>query len=176
MKVTIHFYRHGESEANVTQHQMKCGDVRHLLMRDPVLTKAGVDKSVESQNDAPEVDIILSSQLLRAIQTALYTYPKKFVHVVPFLNELGCGLDNSPLDNIHQKNILKNDFYRVEYTNNHNEKNFIEYLKVHILPRFSNKNNINVAMFTHSRLMRKYLNKSMDDLPNNVRITKEFDL
>ena len=60
MKVTIHFYRHGESEANVTQHQMKCGDVRHLLMRDPVLTKAGVDKCIDSQNDAPDVDIILS--------------------------------------------------------------------------------------------------------------------
>ena len=81
-----------------------------------------------------------------------------------------------PLDKIHQKQILKNDFYRVEYTNNHNEKNFIEYLKVHILPRFTNKNNIHVAMFTHSRFMRKYLKKSMNDLPNNVRITKEFDL
>lgn len=173
MKVIIHFYRHGESEANVTQHQMKCGDIRHLLMRDPVLTKDGIHKCIESQKDAPDVDIILSSQLLRAIQTALYTYPKKFVHVVPFLNELGSGLDNSPLDNIHQKDILKNDFYRVEYTSNQNEKDFLTYLKAHILPRF-NKETVTVAMFTHSRFMKKYLKKTMVDLPNNIRITKEF--
>ena len=175
MKVIIHFYRHGESEANVVQHEMKCGDLRHLLMRDPVLTQSGIAKCIESQNEAPDVDIILSSQLLRAIQTALYTYPKKFIHVVPFLNELGTGLDNSPLDNIHQKQILQNDFYRVEYTNNHNKKSFIDYLKVHILPRFD-KDTITIAMFTHSRLMRKYLNKSFEELPNNIKITKQYDL
>ena len=57
----------------------------------------------------------------------------------------------------------------------HNEKNFMEYLKVHILPRFK-KDHIQIAMFTHSRFMRKYLNKSMDELPNNIKLTKEFDL
>lgn len=175
MKVIIHFYRHGESLANVIQHQHKCGDIRHLFMRDPQLTDTGIRDSIKSQTEAPDVDIILSSQLLRAIQTALWTYPKKFVHIVPFLNELGTGLDNLPHKLDEQKEILGQDYYRVIFTEDKHEDCFITYLKKHIIPRFKSKDTIEIAMFTHSRFMRKYLKMTLNELPNNVKITKEYE-
>lgn len=177
MKVKITFFRHGESQANTVQNQMVCGDVRHLFMRDPTLTDTGKQKSIESQEEAPVADIILSSQLLRAIQTGLWTYPKKFIHVVPYLNELGGGLDNLPHDKTQQKEILGNDFYRVIFTEDLPELNFMIYLQKHILPRFKGKKEcVHISMFTHSRFMKKYLKMNLADLPNNTMVTREYDI
>jgi hypothetical protein len=175
MKVTISFFRHGESEANIVQHQMKCGDVRHLFMRDPTLTKSGIEKSIGSQQDAPQADIILSSQLLRAIQTGLWTYPKRFIHVIPYLNELGGGLDNLPHDKNGQKHLLGSDFYRVIFNDESSEGNFMIYLQKYILGRFK-KDHVHISMFTHSRFMKKYLKMNINDLPNNIMIQKEYEI
>jgi len=177
MKVNVSFFRHGESQANIVQHEMKCGDIRHLFMRDPTLTESGKQKSVKSQETAPEADIIISSQLLRAIQTGLWTYPKRFIHVIPYLNELGGGRDNAPHDKEQQKEILGNDFYRVIFTESFPEVNFMIYLQKHILPRFKNKKDtVNISMFTHSRFMKKYLKMTLSELPNNSMVTREYEL
>tara|TARA_B100001996_G_scaffold311655_1_gene253622 strand:- start:326 stop:856 length:531 start_codon:yes stop_codon:yes gene_type:complete len=176
MKVTIHYIRHAESDANVLQHQMVCGDIRHLFLRDPGLSKTGENTTKNLHQALPPVDIVLSSQLLRAIQTALYSYPKRFIHTIPILNELGGGLDNIPYDIDEQKNILKEDFHRVIFTDNDNERNVFAYIKKYILPRFKNKDALAIAIFTHSRFMKKHLQLTMEELPNNVMITKEYKL
>lgn len=175
MKLIIHFFRHGESCANVVQKQNTCGTIKHLLMQDPQLTDKGVSISIECSKYAPKVDIVLSSQLLRAIQTATLTYPNKFIHIVPYLNELGTGLDNVPLQPEYQKIYLENNFHRIIWSNNSHEKSFMEYIKKYILPRF-NQEEVHIALFTHSRLMRKHLNKQFSELPNNIMITKTYVL
>jgi hypothetical protein len=162
--------------ANVVQHQHKCGDIRHLFMRDPELTEQGVQSSISCQSEAPDVDIVLSSELIRAIQTALWTYPKRFIHIVPFLNELGTGLDNLPRKLEEQKQILEKDYYRVIFTEDSHEESFIVYLQKYIIPRFKSKTLLKIAIFTHSRFMKKHLNMQLTDLPNNVKITKEYDI
>lgn len=176
MKVKINFFRHGESQANTVQNQMICGDVRHLFMKDPILTDNGKQKSIESQYEAPSADIILSSQLLRAIQTGLWTYPKRFIHAIPFLNELGGGMDNCPHEKEKQKELLGKDFYRVIFTEDLPETNFIVYLQKHILPRFTGKEIVHITMFTHSRFMKKYLKMNLTELPNNIMVTREYDI
>lgn len=174
MIVEIFFVRHGESKANVAQHQTSCGTIKHLLMRDPTLTEEGVFNSQACAEDMPKVDIVLCSELLRAIQTALAMCPERFVHVVPYLNELGTGLDNLPHDLETQQKILGADSHRVLYEEGKAEDNFMKYIVKHIVPRFKGKTNIKIALFTHSRLMRKHLKMPLNELPNNCTVSKKY--
>lgn len=176
MKVKVYFIRHGESEANVAQHQQTCGVIKHLFMKDPSLTAHGVDVCKESANHAPVVDIVLSSQLMRAMQTALLTYPSRFVQIVPFLNELGGGLDNSPLSTEEQNAILGKDSNRIIRLHKKQELNLLEYLRKHIVSTFPNREELKIALFTHSRLMRKYLGVTLAELENNIVMEREYDL
>ena len=175
MLVQIYFIRHGESEANVVQHQTTCGSIKHLLMRDPVLTDNGIEQSKSNQSSMPDVDIVLSSQLLRAIQTALHMYPKQFIHVVPYLNELGTGLDNVPHSECTQDDMLENDSKRVVRLARKNERNFVQYIARNILPKFSGKKHVKIALFTHSRLMKNHLKIPLSELPNNCTVSKKYN-
>ena len=176
MKLVIHFFRHGESQANVVQSSQPFGAVRHLLMLDPTLTDAGIQRCIDAQKDAPCVDLILSSELMRAIQTALYTYPERFVTIVPYLNELGTGLDNVPMCKDVQKEVLGRDYYRLIQHGHPSESSFLEYIKRHIAPMHAAKECLTIALFTHSRLMRKHLNMSLEDLHNNIMVTREYSI
>ena len=176
MKVKVYFIRHGESEANVAQHQQTCGVLKHLFMKDPGLTKHGINTCQICARDAPVVDIVLSSQLMRAIQTALYTYPTRFIQIVPFLNELGGGLDNSPLNPEEQNILLGKESKRIIRLDKRQELNLLEYLRKHIVPTFPNKSELKIALFTHSRLMRKYIGASLSELDNNIVMEREYDL
>tara|TARA_B110000027_G_scaffold37746_1_gene41725 strand:- start:139 stop:672 length:534 start_codon:yes stop_codon:yes gene_type:complete len=174
MLVEILFVRHGESEANVAQHQTSCGTIKHLLMRDPVLTPKGMQESNDRGENMPEVDIALCSQLLRAMQTALLMCPEKLIHVVPFLNELGTGLDNLPHSQPTQNSILGCDFKRIVHLPKQHENTFLQYISKHILPKFNGNKHVKIALFTHSRLMRKHLNMSLSELPNNCTVSKKY--
>ena len=176
MRVTIHFFRHGESVANVVQHEQCCGSVSHLFIHDPVLTTKGENESHTAGACAPDVDVVLSSELLRAIQTALRTYPTRFVTVVPYLNELGGGMDNLPKSDIVQNEILGKHRHRLIRPSHKQEHSFIQYLKTNILPLHNGKECLTIALFTHSRLMRKYLGIPVKQLPNNYMVTREFTI
>lgn len=173
MRVTVYYIRHGESQANVVQHQQSCGTVKHLLMKDPPLTEKGIKTCEENSSSAPQVDIVLSSELLRAIQTALHTYPTRFVQVVPYLNELGTGLDNVPLSPGEQNEALGSCSTRVIRLNRQSEGSVIEYIKRHVVPTFA-RDHLRVALFTHSRLMRKHLNMTLDELDNNCVECRDY--
>ena len=175
MKATVYYVRHGESEANVVQHQQGCGGIKHLLMKDPPLTEQGIQACKDNSSSVPEVDIVLSSQLLRAIQTAVYTYPNRFVQVVPYLNELGTGLDNVPLSPGEQNEILGKCSQKVIRLEKKSENCVIEYIKRHIAPTFA-KEHVKIALFTHSRLMRKHLNIPLSMLDNNCIQSCDYDM
>ena len=92
-------------------------------IQDPVLTDTGIESSiisseiirkysqqpvdlqgVEQVNDFPETfDLVLCSNLRRAMETALYMFPNNHVHSVPYIGEvprykaLPNTLDNTPL-------------------------------------------------------------------------------
>lgn len=177
MKVTIHYFRHGESVANVVQNTHCAGSLAHLLMLDPNLTERGKKQSSLAAQTAPDVDIVLSSELLRAIHTAVRTYPKKTVHIVPHVKELGYGLDNVPISHEYQLLNLNQEHRNLIVRSEHSghAKSFIDYLKQNIAPRFKHKDHVTVALFTHSRYMKKTFGlKSMKDVPNNGILTKTF--
>jgi broad specificity phosphatase PhoE len=106
--IKILFIRHGFSCANARQyHQGKdrWGPAGWLarkgkaLMNDPQLTNYGImnietaaQPFLEEQKVQP--DIVLSSTLLRAIQTAHFLFPKEKVYVAPYIRESGPGFDN----------------------------------------------------------------------------------
>lgn len=176
MKVTLHFIRHGESLANVVQHETCLGSISHLLMLDPDLSEKGKIDSSKEADKAPPVDIVMSSELLRAIHTAARTYPTKMIHVIPHVKELGYGLDNVPIDKDYQKTYIGHHQHRIQHPDRDDTcVTFIEYFQKHILPRFQQKQEVHCALFTHSRFMKKVFGlKSLLDVPNNGILTKTF--
>ena len=175
MKINVHYIRHGESEANIAQ-QERCGTVGHLLMRDPQLTKCGMETSKALASTAPRADVVISSELLRAIQTALYMYPNRFVHVVPYLNELGGGYDNLPWPPGKQNEILGRLSRFVVRPQNQQEESILEYIKKYVVPRFAGRDLIDIALCTHSRLLRNHLDIPMSKLENNCVHTYQYDV
>jgi broad specificity phosphatase PhoE len=176
MRVKMYYVRHGESKANVMQHEKCMGGLIHLLMLDPDLTEKGKKASSESAESAPKVDIVLTSELLRAIHTAVRTYPKKMVHIVPHVKELGYGLDNVPVDYEYQKSYLDEyKHYIVREKKEKEYKTFMEYFKEEIVPRFKGREEISVALFTHSRFMRRAFKlKTMGEINNNEVKVREM--
>uniref|UniRef100_A0A6C0F797 Histidine phosphatase family protein n=1 Tax=viral metagenome TaxID=1070528 RepID=A0A6C0F797_9ZZZZ len=176
MKINLYYIRHGESTANIVQHTTCMGTLTHLLMLDPNLSEDGKKMSSKASLEAPYVDIVLSSELLRAIHTAVRTYPKKTIHVIPHVKELGYGLDNVPIDHDYQLSYL-DEFKHliIKYESDSNCKTFMDYFKTHIIPKFKDRQEISVALFTHSRYIKNTFNlNSMRDVPNNGIIRRTF--
>jgi hypothetical protein len=69
-------------------------------MRDPPLTDKSIYNIIGKARPTLKKlgmnrpDVVLSSNLLRAEQTAHYLYPKRTVYIAPYIAELGTGLDN----------------------------------------------------------------------------------
>jgi hypothetical protein len=145
-------------------------------MQDPQLTKSGISDCVEHSKTFPKVDVVLCSQLLRAMQTALYTCPNRFVRVVPHLNELGTGMDNVPFEKTKQMQILGDKARWVLYSDETHEENLVIFIKKHIVPKISKRDCIHIALFTHSRFIAKHCNINMRDVPNNSVITKTYKI
>ena len=96
-------------------------------IQDPVLTDAGIESSIFSgqeikdtaYNEFPKTfDLVLCSNLRRAMETALYMFPYNIVHSVPYIGEvskykaLPNTLDNTPLS---KEDFLK--WYDFKYWN-----------------------------------------------------------
>ena len=176
MKVHLYYFRHGESTANVAQHTTCMGQLTHLLMLDPNLTEKGKLESSKASLSAPFVDIVLSSELLRAIHTAVRTYPKKTVHIIPHVKELGYGLDNIPIDHDYQLSYLDEYKHLIIQSKTDLEcKTFMNYCKKHIVTKFKDRSEISVALFTHSRYIKKIFGlSSLKDIPNNGMLKRTF--
>lgn len=77
-KTTVYFIRHGQSEAN-RLHMM----IGHTDMDLTELGHAQAEATAEYLKDIP-ADVIYSSDLLRAYNTALHTAQKKGMEVIPW--------------------------------------------------------------------------------------------
>jgi len=91
--ISLTFIRHGFSCANYKKHFETFGRITKTVKTDPPLTNYSKKRIVDSfPLECP--DILLSSTLLRAIESSYYSCPEKQVIVAPFIKEIGFGLDN----------------------------------------------------------------------------------
>merc|ERR1719174_3502454 len=83
-QVKFLFVRHAFSCANMVQEFFSGGNIMHNRLRDPMLTECGAMRSLKagqnlsqslSQSKQAPPDIVLSSSMLRAIETAAYMFP-----------------------------------------------------------------------------------------------------
>jgi hypothetical protein len=113
--LTFYFIRHGFSRANCVKSRKRLGAIRHHFIRDPDLTQWAKDHMPTHQ--APDVDIVCTSSLYRAIQTALRMFPSHPVHVVPFVREQpSISFSNRPREVAkQQQRMTPTERSRVDY-------------------------------------------------------------
>ena len=166
MKLTVHFIRHGESQANALQNKFGCF---HICLRDPDLTKSG--KEVTANTSVPDVDIVCCSTLKRAKNTAKISYPHKQIYVLPGIQELGYGLDNIPRKFTQQFSTFQEISSFIHLKQDDSCHDFLDYLKKHLLKHKSS--DVSIALFTHQRFIAKYTDNKKAQ--NNEIITKVYD-
>jgi hypothetical protein len=172
--------------------------VKRATSDEPPLTNYAIsDIITKGQKHAGKPDVVLSSTLLRAMQTASFLYPDKTVYVAPFIRETSPGPSNYPLHPVKQTEI----FYKVnrehgnqgvlnykfvsgkgEETSRVSWKSaqdidfnmFIFWLEM-VLPYLltlegvsEEKKDITVAVAGHSSFMQKYIGSIKKDKPDNV--------
>jgi hypothetical protein len=100
IKVKLFFIRHGFSNANQMKASGTWGRFRKNFIIDPPLTSDSIDEIIRERKNIKNIiktpDIVFSSVLLRAQQTAHYLFPNKVVHVAPWIKEIKPGRDNTP--------------------------------------------------------------------------------
>lgn len=101
--VTLLLARHGYSCANALQDfgTSSFSQGNHFGMRDPLLTTCGILKAQEASRSLESlgtVDAVLTSSLLRAIETAAHLFPANSLVPIPYISENTPGDDNTPLD------------------------------------------------------------------------------
>ena len=166
MKLTLHFIRHGESQANALQNKIGCF---HICLRDPDLTKVG--KQLTANTSVPHVDIVCCSTLKRAKETAKLSYPHKQIYVLPGIQELGYGLDNVPKSFTEQFSTFKDISSFIHLKHDEECLDFLDYLKKYFLKHKSS--DISIALFTHQRFIAKYTDTKK--AKNNEIITKVYE-
>lgn len=122
VNLKIYFIRHGFSCANAVRKYVDSKERKKykLWVTDPPLTKWGVQSTfkVKKKNLMPDdVDILCSSVLLRAIQTALYSFDApRPVFVLPYVSEIGHLRPGSMFSSIeHQQGIFGSKKTDVDY-------------------------------------------------------------
>lgn len=115
-------------------------------------------------------DIVLSSTLIRAMETAHALFPNRRVYVVPFMKEQEVGTDNVPLSIKEQQKILYEEYKDIDWIDykyiqnesetNRNLSNYEKFINKVIIPLITNNISLRrVAIVTHSHLMKKLFQK-----------------
>jgi hypothetical protein len=195
MKVELIFIRHGLSCTNVIKsYNSIIHQVKRLAYTDPQLTTFGkLDiKGLVKHKILPTPNIILSSCLLRAMETAAFTFPntKKQIFVAPFIKELGLTAGNQPdtistqrlrfinsagsLDRVNYKLVKQKNSTFSDGCFESNLTLFLNWLEIS-LPYLLTANNISIskkkiviAIVTHSNFMKKFLPSFSKDKPYHL--------
>lgn len=109
--VTLQVYRHANSCSNVaTQCIINVSEPSCLSwdsnIHDSAITDWGVSASVNESKVIPQPDVVMTSSLLRAIETGLYQFPTKTVYVVPYIKEMGSDPPSTPLPEKQQREAI----------------------------------------------------------------------
>jgi len=157
---------------------------RHRGIADPILSEVGMKGSRDMRIDqALKLDAVLTSPLLRAIETAILQYPSKALHIVPHIREMSAlsmlseGADNLPTPLEDQGKRLKEILgaqlvEKINFTDwttpdgpkkrtgDHDWTKFKIFLATEFLPDLIPKlnkpsgSNITLAVVTHSNFMK----------------------
>ncbi len=187
--------RHSLSCANLIK-QYKI-DPDQVFASDPLLSNwpfhTKMDKETKIQvNSLKEkiqklqCDTILTSGLMRTIETAHNLFPNQIIYPMPHLGNMDLRIDNMPLSINKQKNILQQlyqsiDWINWKYINDFNYKNRGSCNFIKFLDYFQNiplyKTSKNIAIFTHSKLINSILDQfgSHDSVKNNAIIKIVYD-
>lgn len=152
-KFKIYLGRHGQSQANLIEQPIKELSIKdwQLLRKaravpgDPTLSLTGVIQTKKTAKilagKGLKPDFVFCSNLFRAMQTALLTFPNSEIHVVPYLKEemdfadnmcFGCNASaNSPFKTLSQQLEMRcqnpDDLKRLRFhTNLFDQKNFTQ--------------------------------------------------
>jgi len=176
----------------VTRHAFSCANAvnefgsdlyqkkKHIFMEDPLLTDCGAHRSklaAEGLRESP--DLVITSSLLRAMETAAFMYPNATIVPVPYISENGFGADNTPklleaqLDTLRtavvsKRSALSIDRLDLQWMRNHppfsdtarstpNWSYFKKFMAENLLPTLPaelRKRELTIAMVTHSNFMR----------------------
>lgn len=126
MKINFLLTRHALSCANAVKYfpSTAAYSVYHVRVQDPLLTECGAYRSrglreglrseLEQKKLTP--DYVLSSHLLRAMETAIFMYgveDGRQVTPVPYVSESGMGYDNTKFNTEKQNNTLLEKYGKV---------------------------------------------------------------
>lgn len=207
MIVNVYYIRHGFSCSNARSmyHEELPGYLKEKLSmfrQDPPLTKFSILKTFESSKDMPIIDILCSSILLRAQQTAALSFSDLPIFVVPYVSEMPFeSKGNNPSDFKRQQKFLGGLKKRVDYTfvkKNKSDERASEIYRKPNMEKFiiwlgdnlnklleksginKNKKIINIAVTTHSRFMNKYIDHyDVENSPypyNNAVVLQSYKL
>jgi broad specificity phosphatase PhoE len=196
--INLYFIRHGYSCANYKKDLAKSilDKIINIFSkpRDPQLTDKGIIDLKKHRQKVkkiiPKPDYVFSSYLLRAIQTANYLFPKRKIRVLPYIGEIGYGVDNKPNRPSIQYNFLKGKKVIYSYLGEKNYKrsknrldkldylfdsykirkdkpinNFHKFLS--LLNSFTKKDIKNIVVVSHANFLKKLFRElDIDDNPD----------
>lgn len=177
MNVKFIIVRHGFSVVNMLGHvdDFPIDDKNFDFVVDPGLTHVGMYTSRKNgcalRQTIHAIDLVVASNLRRAIQTAHYMVPKSTVHVMPYLKETGPRSRggqshpwNRPLDKKRQQTLLKAECVDVNYSYIRPDQWDVESSIHDFLTWFSKnrkslpvKGNMNVLVCSHGTLISNFL-------------------
>ena len=197
-QLKIDFTRHGHSCANMAEEHGGRGLYLKFREKDPRLSALGLAKAeevaIDIKNTNPQgligvvPDVVMSSGLSRAIQTAYIMWPQASkIIVAPFLLEHGFDTENKPpADSNTQSTILAQHFpllpaklkrYEQSSTAPGDLAKFMIWLRGSFLGHLSGTHDIVIAVVTHSRLMHTDLQLSTKPANQSIyRVAIDFDV
>lgn len=190
--INVYMVRHGVSETNMMQRKGLIGWIQHLFKRDPSLVKEGVDNSRKKGNWLKRImqlrdksvdskfkfidysscdalprrfDMILCSELLRAIETAVCMFEGRKIYVVPYVSEIQGYKNIKPLGVKEQQNVISGKYPKAnvdwKYSSVRSRPNFRKFkafLRDIVSKEIGGKQEVyNVAVVSHSLFMMKYI-------------------
>jgi len=157
----------------------------NALRQDPFLTHIGIKQcdraSLYIEKILPSIDIVLTSPLIRAIQTGLHMFPDHDINICPYICESNKSLENKPYSVNYQRKRLRNinKYEKVYYPDKNDGLNetdlttFICYLCKHYSNAI-NDSSKNIAIVTHSNFLMDIL-KIKTRMNNNAIYEVKID-
>lgn len=197
--IKLFFIRHAFSCANY--HNRKKSLIKHhIFIRDPKLSNVGVDDLIGYKSEIDKLisnpTYVLSSNLLRAIQTARILFPEKTVIASPYIGENGFGLDNKPSAPSNQLKYVSNVDYKYldegggklvgeldrlfkNRSKDYDKPDFGKFLKwLGRVVLQKDDREVNLVVVGHSNFMRKFLidekmaEKKIKGKPRNAAVVE----
>lgn len=171
----IYFIRHGFSCANVTHMFPDAPVLQHALYKDPPLSEFGMKTSEDMRKKIPKevksCKFLVASTMNRAIMTAHQMFPRRTINVMPYIKELGTGLDQTSMNMQSKRKVIKNAMNVVKSHVNNGELQKVNMNKFLILMRknLKDKREKRAIVVSHSGFMSAFLGIPF---PNNNSIWK----